>query len=371
VLTGPERLEWVEAFFAAFSPQEFDDLLSRLNDGIGNHASEMRPPKVAMSEVIAAYSRRDEEQRLIAAAIAIRPRNEALLKLTLRHGVPAAPTDSDNSRFERLIVETNSFLDIETWIDRADQRQMCVCRIEIELMDGDRSFGTGFLVGPDLVMTARHVLDPLDAAKTADKARAEPLAQISGIVCRFDYKVLSSGATHDGATFMLADNWRVAVGCSTPVDAAQATVESLDFAIVRLARPAGELPADGVGRTLRHRRGWIVLPPVGVRHDFRQHSPLFMIQHPKAAPLKLALESNAIQALDPKREWVRYRTNSEPGSSGSPCFDQNWNLIAMHVSGDAGCNPTYNEGIPVDTIVEYLTHHGMANAIPFEAGPQS
>ena len=31
---------------------------------------------------------------------------------------------------------------------------------------------------------------------------------------------------------------------------------------------------------------------------------------------------------------VRYRTNTEEGSSGAPCFDKDWELVALHHSGD-------------------------------------
>jgi hypothetical protein len=361
MLTGPERLKWVDAFFDAFSPQEFDDLLAGLDDRIGNYVSDMRPPKVVIGEVIAAYSRRNEEDRLIAAAVALRPGDESLARLARR------PTDPllDTARFERLIVETNSFLDINAWLNAAASRQACVCRIELERLDGTRSFGTGFLVGPDLVMTAFHVLHPVVLAESSEASDAASLAKASSVVCRFDYAVLPAGMTHAGAEFALADDWRVALG-RTPSDGLPATIDRLDYAIVRLARPAGELPVVGAGPWSRPRRGWIALPTSGIRHPFQRQSPLFMIQHPKAGPIKLALETNAIHALDPNRVWVRYRTNSESGSSGSPCFDQNWNLIALHHSSDTGPEPAYNEGIPIDTIVAHLTHHGMAGSITFD-----
>src|SRR5204863_1924748 len=91
------------------------------------------------------------------------------------------------------------------------------------------------------------------------------------------------------------------------------------------------------------------------RPDFVPHSPLFIIQHPKGEPIKLNLDTNSIIGLvDDRRLRVRYATNSEPGSSGSPCFDQNWQLIALHHAGDHEFAPQYNEGIPIDAIVRRL-----------------
>ncbi len=47
---------------------------------------------------------------------------------------------------------------------------------------------------------------------------------------------------------------------------------------------------------------------------------------------------------------VRYRTNTETGSSGSPCFNSDWDLVALHHSGIV----KYNEGIPINCIVALL-----------------
>ena len=67
--------------------------------------------------------------------------------------------------------------------------------------------------------------------------------------------------------------------------------------------------------------------------------------------------------MNANRSRVRYSTNTESGSSGSPCFDQNWNLVALHHGGDpnfdVGHRPEFNEGIPVDAIVTFLNRQGL------------
>ena len=64
---------------------------------------------------------------------------------------------------------------------------------------------------------------------------------------------------------------------------------------------------------------------------------------------------------------VRYRTNTEPGSSGSPCFDQNWSLVALHHSGDPNFDgikqPEYNRGIPIAAIRSLIEARGLAGAL--------
>ena len=60
------------------------------------------------------------------------------------------------------------------------------------------------------------------------------------------------------------------------------------------------------------------------------------------------------------RTRVRYRTNTLTGSSGSPCFDVDWNFIALHHAGEPGTEAKSNEGIPVDTLLALMTKRGTA-----------
>jgi endonuclease/exonuclease/phosphatase family metal-dependent hydrolase len=52
---------------------------------------------------------------------------------------------------------------------------------------------------------------------------------------------------------------------------------------------------------------------------------------------------------------VRYRTDTEPGSSGSPVFNNSWDLVALHHAGwRDGTNTATNEGIRLAAIVSHL-----------------
>ncbi len=71
----------------------------------------------------------------------------------------------------------------------------------------------------------------------------------------------------------------------------------------------------------------------------------------------MALDTEAVIGLNDNKTRVRYTTDTEPGSSGSPCFNQNWELVALHHSGDPNWLPSWNEGIPTDLILDHLTRH--------------
>ena len=48
---------------------------------------------------------------------------------------------------------------------------------------------------------------------------------------------------------------------------------------------------------------------------------------------------------------MRYRTNTDHGSSGAPCLAMDWSLVALHHLGDpAQGPPVFNQGVPIGLI---------------------
>ena len=205
------------------------------------------------------------------------------------------------------------FSDIAQWRARLAQAELAVCRIEAPAW---QALGTGFLVGPDLVMTNRHVIEPF-------ASRRKP-----PILARFDFKLSGDGARlREGEAFALAPEWLVA---SSPI-------EELDFAILRLAQPAGLRPTTGGTGGIA--RGWIAPQWRPLEPD----ETIFVIQHPQGETLKLA--AGRFEAREPTR--LRYRVDTEPGSSGAPCFTAQMELIALHRGAAEGLA---NQGVPIDAV---------------------
>lgn len=367
MLTGPEQLVWRDALFNVFSSPEFADLLLyRLNDRLDRYAALDDPAERSIGRVVAAYAVRDWEDRLIAKAIEARPANAALLKLARTKAAAAEfqlPGNAapDDANLERLVRDTNSFLDLSKWLDKAGELQVRVCRIEIPAIGGGTIYGTGFLVAADMVMTNWHVVRCIISEEDNDASYTGARAHAADLTCRFDYKLLANGLESKGTEFKLAPQWRVTSSPNNPSNR-EPQPDELDCAVIRLAKSAGSLPVGDSNNIPGDRRGWIELP--ATQPNFKPHSPLFIIEHPDAAPLKLALDTDAIQSVNANRTRVRYSTNTEPGSSGAPCFDHDWNLVALHHSGDPNFEidhaPTYNQGIPIDAIVSYLKAQSIA-----------
>jgi hypothetical protein len=147
---------------------------------------------------------------------------------------------------------------------------------------------------------------------------------------------------------------------------------------VRLERPFGDEPASPhpqPGKATK--RGWVRIPDKGKALAFTSPMALLIAQHPDGAPLKMAMDTSAIDKTLQPPLWlngagtrVRYATRTEGGSSGSPCFDFDWNLIALHHYGDPaqGHPPTYNQGVPIGLIRDLLEARGHAAVLGGDVG---
>lgn len=216
-----------------------------------------------------------------------------------------------------------------------------VCRVDVVTASG-RSSGTGFLVGPDLMLTNHHVL-----AGVIDG----PVSP-TGVRCVFDHHVRADSTVDHGVPVGLAERWLEAASPPSPVDEQDDPThppgaDELDFALVRLAGSPGLATVTG-GRT----RGWIELlsPPPEVAVG----TPLLIIQHPEGNPMKLAIDTDGVLEVNANATRVRYGVNALGGSSGSPCFTFDLRLAAVHHSGSRDRRMKRNEGIPVAAIAAHL-----------------
>lgn len=92
---------------------------------------------------------------------------------------------------------------------------------------------------------------------------------------------------------------------------------------------------------------------------------IFVIGHPAGRSLEISFEDNLL--LDCEDPKLHYRTPTEGGSSGSPTFDDQWRLVALHHAGGKemprlnGKKGTYpaNEGIWIESILRRLAVEGV------------
>lgn len=275
---------------------------------------------------------------LILAARYANPDNPNLYAFAFKLGI----TSSDHSRdvLEALVSANTVFLDPQLWRAELSTLEWRVCRIDVD----EVGLGTGFLVGPDAVLTNYHVVEK------AIKGTSE----IDRFSCLFDFKMAAEEVLSEGTRFDLVsgDEWLVDSSPYSKVDRLpdpkpeDPGPDELDFALIRLSQPAGDLAVatSETGAT----RGWVTVSPEAV--DLTGLNAISILQHPQRRPLKLALGMEQVLTLNAPGNRVRYTVPTLPGSSGSPVFDSEWRLVALHHSGDPNQHPEFNEGIPISLV---------------------
>jgi endonuclease G len=182
-----------------------------------------------------------------------------------------------------------------------------ICRVE---KDDGTALGTAFVVGPDLVLTNAHVA----RRTTPDRLRLR-------------FRAIGNAL---GAMVPLARDRPVVVDSS---------VEELDFALLRFD-PAGAGEYSVV--TLR------------VDRDVTAGEGLSLLQHPNGGPMKLAITANSVIGVFPKRGVARYSVTTAGGSSGAPCFDDRWAVVAVHRCESSRGLRTFREGVLIRAVHERI-----------------
>ncbi|OED50538.1 hypothetical protein AB838_01875 [Rhodobacteraceae bacterium (ex Bugula neritina AB1)] len=232
---------------------------------------------------------------------------------------PLAPTAQEGTRREIEREISDHFEKISGGADflpahflsRGDNRARAVCKINLP-----GGSGSGFLVGQrGFIMTNNHVIASEEEARDA--------------MAEFDFAEGSS-------SLMVA----------LEPDRFFITSSDLDFTIVG-CDPAVVTEIDPIG---------LLRSPATVTRNERVN----IVQHPRGRRKEVALHDNKIKRVKDLVVW--YTTDTEPGSSGSPVFNNDWDLVALHHAGwFEPDGTTTNEGVRMAAIVSHLIARSATN----------
>jgi hypothetical protein len=166
-----------------------------------------------------------------------------------------------------------------------------------------------------------------------------------------------------------SEGWVVAErphGKSDEMGSGEPMANELDYAVLRLAKKAGQgvvgrgnAAGSGVGPADPDaaKRGWIkISPPLPAA----AHLNLLVLQHPDRKPMQLAI--GEIEEVMGTGIRVRHDASTLPGSSGSPCFNPDLDVVALHHAGDPlydVFHGRYNQAIPMAPIIADLQARGV------------
>jgi endonuclease G len=226
----------------------------------------------------------------------------------------------DGMAIERIIGNNDLFP--ISYLEAGLKASKAVCRIEVrDRLGRVLGHGTGFLVSPDLLLTNNHVLENEDAA----------IFSLGQFNFELDLDLRERRTVNfrfEPARFFMTDS-------------------RLDFSLVALEN----LSSD---KTPLSEFGYLpILSPSGKALIGEYVS---IIQHPGGAPKAVTIRENKI--TDVVDEFIQYSADTMEGSSGSPVFNDEWIVVALHHSGipDPKGSGEYvaNEGIRISSIVEYV-----------------
>ncbi len=343
--------KFVGALENSYSPERFDQmLLTRLSLRRTSYtlANDLR---TRFFDVIQAAGREGWTAKVIAGALDANPGNAELRSFARELGLDPVPAEQATS-LQKVVTEQSVFHQAEPFLAALDARIAWVCQVVIP-----GGGGTGILVAPNMVLTNHHVI-----ARALDNT-----VSASQIVCVFDFKQLKDGRQiSPGRRVTLAPKWHVAsrphsVEDTTPHGGPPAP-EDLDYAVIRLADPVGDQPVGptGMADPGAGPRKWLTLSSTAP--IVAEHAPIIVLQHPQFAgrpvqePVQIALGTVLHSPFPDLR--LRHDARTLSGSSGSPCFNANLEMIALHHAGEAVSErerPKWNQAIPVRNIVSDLT----------------
>ncbi len=205
-----------------------------------------------------------------------------------------------SSSAQERTLGSNDLVDINYFV-RGITASRSVCRIILR-DEGfrEKGYGTGFKVSPNLLLTNRHVLEAADHAKNT--------------IVEFDFELDPEGNPKPITRFQLRPDLLFTANAD------------LDYALVAIE------PTPIFGRTALADFGFLRLNPGVGKINMGEFATI--IQHPGGQTKQVAARENkVIKEVEEYDLTLMYYSDTAQGSSGSPVFNDSWQVVALHFTG--------------------------------------
>jgi len=229
------------------------------------------------------------------------------------------------------------------FFEKALKAQKSVARLLVpRIFDGEpigsppeSVVGTGWMIGPNMLLTNYHVIAARYSGEESP-SKYDLQIQAEKAITWFGYNNWDSAHTDYCCTHIIQTN------------------QNLDYALLHLDMMPiyGDVPLSD----------WGILSTNRTQFPYEKGKRLNIIQHPRGEEKRLAIRSNyyiGSSSLPNRPARIQYLTDTEPGASGSPVCDDDWNVVALHHAAIRVPESQYkgdavkynNEGIEISAVL--------------------
>lgn len=226
----------------------------------------------------------------------------------------SGPTSSD--QLEKILGAVSTLRDI-AFLQRGIEVSSSVGRITL----ADGSKGTGFLTNNNLLITNHHVV-PSEAVASTAHVEFNVQKTLQGLNAKIDTYELDPTAGF--------------------VTSPKEEEGGNDWTAVRVRGNPNQT--------------WGIIPLTQATPKLNDE--VIIIQHPGGGSKQIAMSHNIVVHVDQNR--LQYLTDTLEGSSGSPVFDINWRVVALHHKGGWLREPNSkmavfrNQGVHINLVIAGL-----------------
>lgn len=173
--------------------------------------------------------------------------------------------------------------------------------------DGKVMYGTSWIIAPGILITNHHVIEardrrPQPIGRGEQPAKASDFElQAQRLIARFDYQV-----EREDGSYTEYRNARLLAANRT-----------LDYAVIELEQ----------ANMMIDRKPITIVPK---QPTLTRGARMNIVQHPQGGPLHYAIRNNFFVRSADEPSFLFYQTDTEPGASGSPVCNDDWQVIALH-----------------------------------------